>query len=880
MLDADQQRIVDLSGAIIRVIAGAGSGKSTTLLARSARLSETGRVLCATFTSEAAKNLRTRSAKQYPRVDTSIFTTLHAAALRFAQNNRDAFSFKLADDLLADEGIATRAVFDVIGDRINFKKFTSWVGLQKRRRVSPDEAVSHSEKSGADLDLAVSYRRYQKRLQELGVVDFDDLLYYQVQILESRPDIRSKYQYDHVLIDEAQDCCELDWRLCQLLTQKHKSLTMAGDCGQAIFGFRGGVSKHFLSMEEYFPGTETYYLGRNYRSTPSIVSFGKQAYPYPEIAEHFRAVKTLNGVEPTITGYSTDYREAEEVVKKIKKYNPDECAVLARTNQALRCVEEECINQDVRYHILGDSSFWQATEVQNVLAYLRCAANPNDNAIIRAIQTPFHPTKYVSKKKVIEQLKNKAHLTKSSIWSSLGSIRELSTFKDFIVGMLSVRYMPAQEAVKKVIQDLKAVQYYAEEQNINPDKNPVDNIKEIIRSAARFESLDDFLNFVRRVSHATQRRSGVCLSTIHCSPPDEPVLTTEGYKKICDLNPENDRLYSYMPECNRLARGMRTEGYRFNVKSGHYTGKLVVVSTAHSKTRVTLEHKMRVRFSKNFCNKWVVYLMRRGDWWRIGLCTSASKPYKPGGVSGRLSTEKGDCGWILGVFNSKEEAVVSEAAYQVEYGIPSMIFEKEYNKPNENQTIYQFHEKLKGIVHPRAIKLLEDKNLLLDAPLYKRTTVKNMVHFGWFDTVAANLIDGFMEVPAAVESEYSRKGIIRPKPLDATIRKEDYDGEVFSLDVLPYHYYVSGGIVVHNSMKGKEAKNVFLISVNKDILPHVKSENLEEEKCAFFVGVSRAEEVLEISYYGIPSPFLEPWLKEKEESNVKDTLQIEQRVRG
>ena len=515
MLDADQQKIVELPAGYWKILAGAGSGKSTCLLWRSARLFGDGKVLCVTFTSEAAKSLRTRCAKQFPHVDTAIFSTLHAAALKFAHDNPAAFPFKLADNPLADEGLAAKAVFDSVGDKINFRKFTSWISLQKRNRVDPDDAVHAAEKSGKDLDLAIGYRRYQKNLREKGLLDFDDLIFQFVEILESRPDIRSKYQYKHVLVDEAQDCCELDWRLLQLVTQKHKSLTCCGDSGQAIYGFRGGISEHFLNMERYFPGTGTLYLGRNYRSTPNIVEWGRKAYPFPDIAEHFRAVRESIGVEPVITGYSTDYREAEETVKKIKLYNPDECAVIARTNQALRCIEENLINEGVKYHILNDSGFWEASEVQNVLAYIRCASAVTDNAVLRAIQTPFWPTKYVKKKQVVEQLRNRANLTKSTVWSRLGDIKELKDFRSFLIRLMPYKYLPAQEAVRNIIKDLKAIEHYREEQDVNPDRNPVDNIREIARSAARFESLDDFLNFVRRVSFASQRRNGVCLSTCH-----------------------------------------------------------------------------------------------------------------------------------------------------------------------------------------------------------------------------------------------------------------------------------------------------------------------------------------------------------------------------
>ena len=513
-LDDDQERVVNLNEGYYAVLAGAGSGKSTVLLHRTGRLYDGAkRIICVTFTSEAAKNLRDRSAKLFPSVSNSSFSTLHSLALKFAFQHPDAFPFHLADNPLAEEGLSARAVFDAIGDTINFRAFTSWVSLQKRNRVSPVEAVAHAERTGKKLDYAVGYKRYQNLLKKQGILDFDDLIYFMVEILETRIDIRLQWQYDYVMQDEAQDACELDWRLLQLLTEKYKNLLCVGDSGQALYGFRGGAAYHLLNMEAMFPGTQTLVLGNNYRSLPAIVEAGKKAYPYPSLATQFKAIREGLGTIST-TPYSNELREAEEVVLKARSYVAEETAVLARTNLALRPFEEACLELGVQYHLLGDSGFWESAEVQNVLYYLRCVVAPTEVAIYGAIRSPFGPTKYVSKKKVIERLKT---MTKHGLtaYEAVGHVPELSLFKDFLRQSFHLRHVSANEAVLYLIQHLKALDHYKDEDNINPDRNPIENLKELTRAAKKHGTPADFVEFLRKLSYATKQRKGLCLSTIH-----------------------------------------------------------------------------------------------------------------------------------------------------------------------------------------------------------------------------------------------------------------------------------------------------------------------------------------------------------------------------
>lgn len=301
----------------------------------------------------------------------------------------------------------------------------------------------------------------------------------------------------------------------------------------------------------------------------------------------------------------------------------------------------------------------------------------------------------------------------------------------------------------------------------------------------------------------------VFVGTVHCSPPDEPVLTTTGYVPIGELNPRRHRLVSFNPGCNDVTRGANAPGgmgagYSFKVGRSIFDGKLVVVQAGDRQCRVTPTHRMRTRFAESFHNKHSVYLMRRGCWWRIGMCSNAIGS----GVKGRLATEKGDAAWILGVYATKEEAAMHEAYYQARYGIPSLRFEGSKGQLLTSEQLQAVHYRLAESGSANSMWLLSELGLFIDAPLFSRTGRIQKRNGYWFETIAANLIGGEMEVPV-VRSE-SPRGKQAPEASIATIRRVQYSGPVYSLAVDPYEHYLSGGIVVHNSFKGAEADVTFV----------------------------------------------------------------------
>jgi len=362
---------------------------------------------------------------------------------------------------------------------------------------------------------------------------------------------------------------------------------------------------------------------------------------------------------------------------------------------------------------------------------------------------------------------------------------------------------------------------------------------------------------------------GVYLGTIHCSPADEPVLTTDGWVSIGDLDPNRHRLASYAPSCNQLFWGRSKgahegpDGYGFQKGSRFYKGPLLTLLTQASKTRVTPDHKIRVKWAETFHNKYVVYLMRRGEWWRVGHCKSAPRPYKAGDLGSRLATEKADAGWILKVCDTKEEAILEEGRLQGFYGIPGVTFEASKQRTVTSQQLHKLHESVKHAVGPRAEAALAEFGLSKEYPLYVGGPDRECDKRESFTIQARNCLSGYMLLPAAsktfVEGTGPREVWTKPEWHLATVTSAPFEGDVFSLVVFPHHFYVSGGAIVHNSVKGAQWPTTF-VQMPKGKFPiepkpkpgepppdpeEVK-EQLEGERRLAYVALTRAAKALHV----------------------------------
>ncbi len=309
------------------------------------------------------------------------------------------------------------------------------------------------------------------------------------------------------------------------------------------------------------------------------------------------------------------------------------------------------------------------------------------------------------------------------------------------------------------------------------------------------------------------------LGTGCCSPGDEPVLTTTGWVAIEDLDPARDKLAGHCRPTNRMTWGgtsnPASDGFIFERLVSPYRGNLVVLATERSRTRVTPNHRVLVRLNDAFPEKWCVYLMRKGNWWRIGACVTAHQPSRPGGVGGRLRAEQGDAAWILSIHDTRAHALIAEATCQGQYGVTGLTFRSAKHRSLSDRQLANIHEEISADVQERVGELFTDTGLQPDIPLYVRGVLgpqglKKRILGVIFTAAAGNLppLSRYVDITVPQQPFVERnhkKEFTQPDLLQASITTEPFDGDVYGLDVPPYHHYVSGGAVVHDSSQGNRS---------------------------------------------------------------------------
>ena len=325
-LNEEQQAVVSAREGHFQCLAGPGAGKSACLVSRYAGLIKEGvspdDLLSLSFTKTASQNLTDRvEALVGPLTATRVSgaRTFHSLSLAFAQQERSEFPFELAEFPLADEPKANRLCFDAAKRHdVDPRALRSASSLWRRKRLSHTAVIKdcESKHDAKGLKLALAYKEYEKRCRGEGLLDFDDLIFYAVEIMDKKPDVRKRWVRDWIQLDESQDMSKIEWDLAKLISGK--SVLAVGDISQGIYGFRGSSSQLFANMDEIFPGTKTMFLSCNYRSSPEIVDFIRPISSSKELAEKFHTPNN-SGPKPEIVGFRNASEEAAFVVSKIKE---------------------------------------------------------------------------------------------------------------------------------------------------------------------------------------------------------------------------------------------------------------------------------------------------------------------------------------------------------------------------------------------------------------------------------------------------------------------------------------------------------------------------------------------------------------------------------
>ena len=403
---AQREAVLTTEGPLL-VIAGAGSGKTRVLTRRIAHLlaavgAKPPEILAITFTNKAAAEMRERVEDLVgPPARAAWVMTFHAACGRILRREAPRLGYR-TNFTIYDQADQLRLVKRCLEelDR-DPKRFTprgihSQISNAKNQLVGPAEYASRVS-SFYDQTVADVYELYQQRLFGSNAVDFDDMLYLTVDVLERFPEAAEKWQkaFRYILVDEYQDTNHAQYRLLRLLADKHDNVFAVGDPDQSIYSFRSADIRNVLDFEKDFPGARTIALEQNYRSTNAILQAANGVISHNRERKEKNLWSDLGEGEPVrVVEVEDEHAEARYVAAEIamlveQGFSGREIAVFYRTNAQSRVLEDVLVRQGVAYQVIGGPRFYERAEVKDLIAYLQVIDNPYDAvSLVRIANRP------------------------------------------------------------------------------------------------------------------------------------------------------------------------------------------------------------------------------------------------------------------------------------------------------------------------------------------------------------------------------------------------------------------------------------------------------------------------------------------------------------
>ncbi len=411
-LNPEQREAAKTTEGPVLILAGAGSGKTKTLMHRIAYIVGSSRawpsqILAVTFTNKAAKEMRERLAlllgeQSENRAFMPFMGTFHSICVRLLRTDGEQIkipkNFVIFDE--ADrQGAIKQAMrqLSISEKQYSPNSISNMISSAKNELMTP---ADYSAQARLPLQKVAAevFASYERLRREAAALDFDDLIGETVRLLKTVPKIRSKWQeqFKYILIDEYQDTNAAQYNLVKLLTSSAQNLCVVGDDWQSIYSWRGANFKNILNFERDYPKAMVVKLEQNYRSTKNILDAAHNVISRNEQrSEKVLWTKAGNGAPVQIQYVSTESHEGELVVSRVKNATQlklrrfKDFAVLYRTNAQSRAMEEAFIRYGVPYRIVGGVRFYDRKEIKDLIAYLRLLYQPSDRAsFLRVVNVP------------------------------------------------------------------------------------------------------------------------------------------------------------------------------------------------------------------------------------------------------------------------------------------------------------------------------------------------------------------------------------------------------------------------------------------------------------------------------------------------------------
>lgn len=533
-LNPQQLEAVTHAGSPLLIVAGAGSGKTAVLTRRIAYLMRNRgvapwEILAITFTNKAATEMKERVGQLVgPVAERMWVSTFHSICVRILRQNAQLVPGLNTNFTIYDGDDARRLLTMIAKDmQLDLKKYTARVlanqiSNHKNELVSPADALAEAEKTKNPFEITVArvFDEYQRRLRAANSVDFDDLIGEVVRIFVQHPQVVDFYRrrFKHVLIDEYQDTNHAQYALVSALVGRGElgpdapELCVVGDSDQSIYAFRGATIRNIQEFERDYPQAHTILLEQNYRSTQTILNAANALIAKNE-GRREKNLWTAHGEGAKIVGYVADNEhdearfiasEIDSLADKGRAYS--DMAIMYRTNNASRALEDIFVRSGIPYKVVGGTRFYERREIRDMVAYLRIIDNPDDTVSLRRIIN-------VPKRAIGDKAQSQIALHAENLGVSFGkalydaaagnvaglgtrAVNAVSKFNEMmegiraqIPGMINeVTHQPDLGDLLSAVLD--ATGYRAELENSNDpqDGARLDNLNELVSVAREFSS--------------------------------------------------------------------------------------------------------------------------------------------------------------------------------------------------------------------------------------------------------------------------------------------------------------------------------------------------------------------------------------------------------
>ncbi|MFZ9138993.1 MAG: ATP-dependent helicase, partial [Bacilli bacterium] len=436
-LNDKQWQAVSTLSQYVRIIAGAGSGKTRVLTFRIAHLINEHhvypeKILAITFTNKVAREMLQRTSQLVPNLGSRLkIMTYHSFAARFLRREIHHLGYPSAFTILDDDdqeklvkSIAEEKGFRR-GDEI-VKQALRYIAEQKSQGLLPNQIRIEYERFPTEKLCLAFYESYEQKMRAMANLDFDDLLMKAIEILEKFPEVKVKWQgyFSHILVDEFQDTNDVQYHLLRLLMNINTNLYVVGDPDQTIYSWRGANPKIILDLTQSFT-IETIILNQNYRSTKPILDLANRLIDHNQHrVKKDLFTEILEGKDVVYQRYFNREEEAHSVVQAIKKLiqqgqEPKQIAILYRANYLTLPFEKALTREQIAFRIFGGMRFYQRQEIKDAVAYFKLTINPKDDlSFERIINVPRRGIGEVT----FQQLKNIANQRNISLYESAEGI--------------------------------------------------------------------------------------------------------------------------------------------------------------------------------------------------------------------------------------------------------------------------------------------------------------------------------------------------------------------------------------------------------------------------------------------------------------------------